>query len=75
MSTTRIDYVLVETTGVTWAGALPWRGPDSREGYETAEEAHARAVVIQTAYAARYGGTGGPVLRVQEREHQGRRAA
>lgn len=64
------DYVLVETTGVRWLGALRWRGPDSKEGYVTPEDAQARAVVIMTRYAAKYGGVGGPRFEVRPRERQ-----
>lgn len=68
------EYVLVETTGVRWLGALRWRGPESKDGYATPEDAQARAVVIRTRYAAKYGNTGGPRFKVEPRKRQSKAA-
>ena len=65
--TTETDYVIEDRTHATWPGVLPWRGPSSRAGYRTREEAERRARVVREDYAARYG-CAGPDLRVVERE-------
>lgn len=66
MTDRKTDFVLRDATGVHWPGALPWRGPDSKQGYPTRAAAEERARVVRNAYAAKHG-TGGPDLRAEER--------
>lgn len=60
------DYVIRVADGNHWPGILPFRGPVSRRGYKTEEDAHARLRRVAAHYAAK-GTPGWPDLRVVPR--------
>jgi hypothetical protein len=66
------DYVLEDRTHANWPGLPSYRGRYAKRGYKTHEEASARAQYIHNWAAANYGASGGPDLRVIEREHERR---
>ena len=51
----KIDYIITDITGAHFPGVLPYRGPSSRRGYRTREEAETRAREVDAHYAARTG--------------------
>ncbi len=51
----KIDYIITDATGVHFPGVLPYRGPSSRRGYRTREEAEERARAVDAHYAAKTG--------------------
>lgn len=66
MTKSDTTWHLEDVTHANWPGALPWRGPYSRQGYPTREAAEERAQRIRDHYAARFG-SGGPDLRAVRR--------
>jgi hypothetical protein len=61
------DWIIVETTGARWPGILSFRGPSSRRGYSSPEEATARLSAVAAHYAAKPGINSYPSLRVKPR--------
>lgn len=59
------DWVLVDRSEANWPGWVRWRGPTSAVGYASAEDAHARMVLLLKQCAAR--GFSGPDFRVRAR--------
>lgn len=62
----KLDYIITDATGAHFPGVLPYRGPSSKRGYRTREEAEARARMVDAHYAAKTGR--GLDLRVIPRE-------